>query len=344
MVNKFLNPKGVAMKKIILIFLLLPIHAASFYAQSESEVVAVVNGRKITQKEVDYFITGQILPLQEQISILRQSALENLITNLILAEEAKKSGMSVENFRKSLTKVTIDIPASEIEKAYLENSSAFAQMNPDEAKERLRIDLETQARMRLYRKAVDELKSKAKINFLFTYGLDGKEEVNTDGPRLGSNRAKVTIILFSDFQCAFCRQSFPVIKQIIKEYGSSALLIYKHLPLDIHSKAFPAAQASVCANEQGKFWEYHDRLFTSNDFSIKGLNSNAQELGLDISKFNSCLNSEQSRSEIIKDMREAKRLKIDGTPTFFVNGKRVKGYVDFEGFRQIIEEALKKVR
>ena len=313
---------------------------AAICGQSDNEVVAVVNGKRITQKEVDDSIIGQLAPLLEQISILRKTALENYILKTLLEQEAAKRGVTVEELRKFLTDTKVSVPQSEVEKEYLENVPAFAQMSPDEAKERIRLDMETHARMRHYRAELEKLRSGSKIDLLAQYVKHKRIDVDTSGPATGGKTAKVTIVMFSDFQCPYCRQSFGTIKKVLEKYGDQVRLVYKHLPLDIHSDALPAARASVCADGQGKFWAYHDALFAADDLSENGLINIAKELNLDAARFKTCLNSESSRLEVVKDLQEAKRLKIDGTPAFYVNGIPVVGAIPFEKFSQMIQEEL----
>ena len=310
------------------------------YGQPENEIVAVVNGKKITQKEIDDSIIGQIAPLLEQISILRKAALDNYILKTILEQEAAKRGVSVGELRRILTETKTSVPQSEVEKEYLENVSAFAQMSPDEAKERIRLDMETHARMRYYRAELEKLRSRSKVDLLVTYVKHKRIDVDTGGPATGARNAKVTVVMFSDFQCPYCRQSFGTVKRILENYGESVKLVYKHLPLDIHSDAFPAARASVCADRQGKFWEYHDALFSSDNLSENNLLNIAKKLALDQTEFKTCLNAESSRLEVVKDLQEAKRLKIDGTPAFYINGIQVNGAIPFEKFSQIVKEEI----
>lgn len=308
-------------------------------AQSNSEIEALVNGRTITQRDIDDSVTGQLFPLQQQIYVLRKTALENLIVKAVLEEEAKKRGVSIEELRKSLTAGKVEVSQSEVEKAYLENATAFAQMSPDEAKERIRLDMESQARMRLYREALKKLREQAKVEIKFGESGISAINVSPEGPAIGATQASVIITEFSDFQCPYCRESFKINKQILQAYGDNVKLIFKHLPL--HSRSFPAARASFCANEQKRFWEYHDALFATEDMSDEGLSKTAEKLDLNMPKFNACLTSETSRQAVLKDLQEAKRLGIDGTPTFIVNGKMFRGAIGLEDFKQIIENELK---
>jgi len=252
------------------------------YAQLNSTIIANVNNRKITQQEVDNTITAQLLPLQQQIHALRKAALENYILRVLLENEARNRGISVDELKKQLTAGKIDIPASQIEQAFLENASAFAQMSPDEAKERIRLDMETQARMRNYRTAILKLKENTQIETQLKEPVLTSISFNDKAPSIGNKNAKITIIEFSDFQCPYCKKIQPTIKQMLQSFGNDVRFAFKHLPLNIHRQAFLAAQAAFCAGEQEKFWQYHDALFASTDLSPEALDKVASGLDLDI--------------------------------------------------------------
>jgi protein-disulfide isomerase len=305
-------------------------------AQAQDKVVAVVNGSSITQKQVDDSITAQVFPLQQQIFALRAAALEGLILRTILEDEAKKRNISVEELRKQLTTGTAEVSAVEVEKLYAENASVIGAMSPDEAKERLRLDLETQARMKKYRTALVALRSSSKV------------EVNLEAPRLtlsendrapsiGSKDSPITITEFSDFQCPYCRGSQVVLNQILRLYDGQVKLIFKHLPLDIHAEAFSSAQAAFCAGQQGLFWKYHDALFASEDLSLAALTNIGSQQGLNLPTFKLCLTSDTSRAAVLADSREARQLGISSTPTFVVNGTLIRGAIGLDEFKSIIE-------
>lgn len=314
------------------------------HAQTDDAVVAIVNGRTITQKEVDSSVVSKVLPLQEQIYALRKTALENLVLRAILEDEAKKRGVSVEELRKQLTAETVEVLPTRVEEVYSDNASVFESMSPDEAKERLRLDLENQTRMRNYRAALLRLKETARIELRLQEPRLPSVHDNGTAPSIGSKEAAITIIEFSDFQCPYCREAQSAIKQVLTNYGNNVRVIFKHLPLDIHAQAFASAQAAFCAGEQGFFWQYHDALFASEVLSTEAFNKMATILGLGISKFKACLISEASRTAISKDVQEARQLGINSTPTFIVNGKLVRGTLSFESFKALIERELKSAQ
>ena len=319
----------------ILLMLLL---TAPVLGQTPETVLARVNDQEITQKQVDDSIGAQLYPLQQQLYAIRKAALENLVTRKILESEAAGKGISVEELRKQLTQGEIKVTAAQVEEAYKQNASLFASMSPDEARERLRLDLENQARMKNYRAGLDALRKKWTVSIDISPPVFVSELDDGVSPVKGSAHPRVTIVEFSDFECPYCRQVQSTLKQIVAEYGKDVRLIFKNLPLEGHRNAFPAARAAYCAAEQDRFWQFHDALFSAQDLSPPVLEQIASDLGLAPDKFKTCLNSEQSRAAIIKDLEAAKLFRIDSTPSFIVNGKLIKGALSFADFRKIVEQ------
>lgn len=177
-----------------------------------------------------------------------------------------------------------------------------------------------------------------------------KIEVSVDDdPVNGSSNAPVTIVEFSDFQCPFCErfftQTLPSIEENFIKTGK-AKLVYRDFPLSFHQYAEKAAEAADCANEQGKFWEYHDTLFQKQSEWTSGgvdkLKEYAKNLNLDTNKFNTCLDSGKYANEIQKDLNDGSSYGVSGTPTFFINGIEVVGAQPYSAFEQVINQQLSK--
>lgn len=172
-----------------------------------------------------------------------------------------------------------------------------------------------------------------------------KVEVSVDDdPVKGSEDASVTIIEFSDFQCPFCgrfyTQALPQIEKNYIETGK-VKLVYRDYPLGFHENAQKAAEASECADEQGKFWEYHDKLFENQGaLDVDSLKQYADDLGLDTAEFNGCLDSDKMASEVQADFNDGRSYGVSGTPTFFVNGFKLVGAQPYSAFEQAIEQEL----
>lgn len=168
-----------------------------------------------------------------------------------------------------------------------------------------------------------------------------------DDPFLGDPQAPLTIVEFADFQCPFCGRFFKTTEQeIIDKYVKTgkAKFVYRDFPLtSIHEEAQKSAEAAECADEQGKFWEYHDLIYERQDkLSVARYKAWAAELGLDTSQFNQCLDSGKYFEEVQKDFRDGQAAGVKGTPGTFVNSRLVEGALPFVHFQTIIEEELKK--
>ena len=166
-----------------------------------------------------------------------------------------------------------------------------------------------------------------------------------NGPTIGSKNAPVTIVEFSDFQCPFCGRVIPTVKEIEEKYKGKIKLTFRNYPLPFHNNAELAAEAGMAANEQGKFWEMHDKMFTNQQgLDRPSLEKYASEIGLDVGKFKSALDSGKFKTVVAADVTYANGLGTGGmgTPTFFINGRQIAGAMPFDAFAKIIDEELKK--
>ncbi len=145
------------------------------------------------------------------------------------------------------------------------------------------------------------------------------------------------IIEFSDFQCPACGAAYPQVKEFLKTNSDKVKFIYKHFPLPSHPYAPKAAEASEFASDQGKFWEYHDKLFDNQRNLLRSdLTKYAEQIGLDKEKFNACLDSGVMADRVNADFAEGNKLKVDATPTFFINGRKIAGVLSVQQFEQEI--------
>ncbi len=159
----------------------------------------------------------------------------------------------------------------------------------------------------------------------------------------GNFEAPITLVEFSDFECPYCESHYPTLKKILNDYPDKVRLVYKHFPLPFHQNAQKAAEASECAGEQGKFWEYHDKLFeslTEQGYSLENFKKWAREIGLNGQKFDSCLAAGKYAQKVQVEAQEGVARGVNGTPATFVNGRLVSGAVPYETFKQIIDQIL----
>ncbi len=160
----------------------------------------------------------------------------------------------------------------------------------------------------------------------------------------GDKNAKVTMIEYSDFQCPFCARFHDTMTKILADYKGNVRLVYRHFPLRaIHAQAQKAAEASECANEQGKFWEMHDKLFELNkaqNMSPDTMKKAAVDLKLNTGKFNECLDSGKYAARIEQDYQDGIAGGVSGTPGTFVNGQYLAGALPFEEIKPMLDALL----
>jgi protein-disulfide isomerase len=179
-----------------------------------------------------------------------------------------------------------------------------------------------------------------------TQAAETRFAVATDGdPARGPADAKVTIVEFSDFQCPFCKRYVDeTLPLIASTYGDKVRYVFRNFPIEqLHPQATQAAQAAACAADQGKFWEYHDLLFRNQGaLDVDSLKGYAGKLGLDQATFNSCVDSKKHAAEVQSDFDAGRTYDVTGTPTFFINGRKVVGAQSFATLQKIIDEELQK--
>ncbi len=161
-----------------------------------------------------------------------------------------------------------------------------------------------------------------------------------DDPTFGRAEAPLKIVEFADFECPFSREESLVVRELMARFPNKIQFTYRDFPLDeIHPHAFRAAEAANCAQDQGKFWEMHDKLFQNPDrLTDLDLKTYALEIGLNIVEFNACFDGRKYKDEIEIDRADGKAAGVEGTPTFFINGARVPGAIPFELWEQILEK------
>lgn len=179
---------------------------------------------------------------------------------------------------------------------------------------------------------------------------DGEQEITRKDiedafdPSIGPEDAKVVIVAFEDFECPFCARAFPIIREIMTIYKDQVRFIFRDFPLtQVHPNALPAALAAECAHEQGKFWPYHDKLFSNQtSLSATALKQYAKEINLNTKQFNNCVETGKYIAEVQNDFETGVDAGVTGTPTWFINGKKISGVIPLEAWKKIIEAELNK--
>jgi protein-disulfide isomerase len=312
-------------------------------AQEPSSAVAEVNGKTILAADVDAKLGISLSKLQDQIYALRQKQIETMIDQQLLEDEAARRKVTISSLVQSeiTSRVTPVTDADAV--AFYQENKAKLQGEPKALEEQIKKFLTSQRAQARHQEFVKSLRSSAQINVLLPAPAVLRSEIAIAGaPVRGAADAPVTIVEFSDFHCPYCRRVQPTLEQLRAKYGDRIKIVYRDLPLDnLHPQARAASEAALCANEQGKFWEFHDKVFASNpDGSPATLGRFAREIGLDPAAFEACRTSGKHKAAIQASAAEASRLGLTGTPSFFVNGRVLVGVQPLDGFSRVIDEEL----
>lgn len=312
-------------------------------AAAPAAVMAEGQGLTITLSDVEHRLgPDRLMDLRQREYDARREALDSLLEEMLVEKEAKAQGLSVEKLRaREVDQKTAKPDKAEIEQLYAQNQRRLQGLPKDQASltvERALVSRNREMRAAAFRR---ELIQKHRIRVR----LDApRYEVTppADAPALGPKDAPVTIVAFADYQCPFCHQAQVAVEEILKRYSGKVRLVHRDFPLDsIHPRATPAARASRCAGEQGKFWEYHRGLLAAtSDLSDADLKNRAQALGLNLTSFASCMAERGGDAAVQLSLADGNKLGVSATPTFFINGRRLVGAKGVPDFVDIIEDEL----
>ncbi|HLA78135.1 MAG TPA: thioredoxin domain-containing protein [Vicinamibacteria bacterium] len=308
---------------------------------SAEDVVAEVAGGKITLAEVDRKAAGRLARVRDEEYEARKQALDELVAEKLVAKEAAARGMTSEALLKAEVDDKVKKPEkTEIETLYTINKDrvggrSLAEVAPQ-------IERQMLAQRLAERRAAfhSDLKTKAAVQVSLPQPRTAVN-IPADAPSLGPKDAKVTVVEFLDYQCPYCHRVQGVVDEIVGRYAGKVRFVHRDFPLDMHPQAAVASRAAHCAGEQDRFWDYHKNLLTvPGDMSDQDLKTRAASLRLETAKFGSCLASDRYAREVQETMDYGLQLGITGTPTFFINGRRLVGVRPIEDFRAAIEAEL----
>ena len=316
---------------------------ASPHANSDG-LIATIGGQPIYEQDLLPKLAPKLLELRTQEYQMKSTALEDLIGQRLLEAEAKKRGLSTEKLLEQEVESKVADPSdAEVEGYYLAIKNQVNQPFQD-VKSVLQKGVKSLHIQQARQDYVDSLRAKMEVVVLMR---PPKVEVAYDPARVrGDAKAPVTIVEFSDFQCPFCQKAQVTLKNLLAKYDGRVKLAFLDFPMrTLHPQAQVAAEASRCAEEQGKFWEYHDALFADQSkLDETGLVQTARGLGLDEKSFQSCLNAGKFKSQIEQDLQEGNKVGAAGTPAFFIDGIFVNGVRPEAEFEKIIDTELAAVR
>jgi protein-disulfide isomerase len=328
----------------------------SLVAQQRTEGgdrAAVINGQVITVQEVEAKAAERLeqIDLQrQQLEVRfrqeRQNALlqtvEQMVEERLLQLEATAAGKTADEVIAAEVKAKVPaVTDADIDAFYAQLQQNRPQGLPpkegiaEQIRQHLAGERERDARAAY----IGALREKYATEVFLS---EPRTEVAAVGPSKGPENAPVTLVEFSDFQCPFCARVVPTLDQVTAKYGDRVRLVFRQFPLDIHPQAPKAAEAALCANEQGKFWEMHDAMFADQKkLQVADLKATAGGIaGIDQAKFDACLDSGKFAQQVEDDMKAGTLAGVTGTPAVFVNGKMLSGAQPLTAFEAAIDAEL----
>jgi len=308
-----------------------------------SPYAAKIGDKVISWEELDREVAVELYKTRLRAHTLRKDALKRVLEELLLAREAERRGISVEEFlQQEVEAKATEVTPQEV-KDYIEEMQLSGDV--EQLQRELKDFLATRKKAELREKLVEQLMQAPDVVVNMPPEPDPpRMEVATEGaPILGPPDAPVTIAEFSEFQCPFCRQSQEVLKKVKEVYGNQVKLVFKHFPINPrHLYALKAAEAGACAAEQGSFWQYHDALYAAppDELDVPHLKAYAAALGLDAAQFDACLESGKYEAKVAHDIDDGLKAQASATPTFYIDGWYVVGAQPFEVFEKYIKMAL----
>ena len=336
-----------------LAFVLLPLAAAPGFVSAQSvaddPVVATIDGRPIHLSEIDVRWreqdAGSFAHIQQEQYEARRRALDSIVGVYLLDAESRRRGMSVQKLLdQELEKRMPSASEAEIMEAYARSGLAAQGVSLDQARDSLGEAIEKRRnRGEALARYLDELRRTAVgVSISFAAPRQTIPVLPTDRTA-GKPSARVEIVEFGDFQCPICRSMVPVLKRLQAAHADDVRFVWKDLPLQGHPDARPAAEAARCAADQGKFWEYHDKLFDNQQSLGKSrLKDYAKQLKLDTGTFAACLDKATHGKDVERALEEAEGYGVTATPTVFINGRLVVGAVPYDTYDRIVREELSR--
>jgi len=307
--------------------------------QSADTVIVQVDGVKFTLADYENRRPAGLFQARNNYFEAERKALDEFVSDYLLIREAQKQGITVpELLERNTNAGGFKTPSEETLKVYYEG------VDTTEPYEAVREKIIEAIRTRRIAKAksayLQSLRAKAKIEF--NLASPRAPITMKDTPIRGAETAVVTIVEFADFECPYCQQIQPVVDKLLTDYKGKVAFAFKDFPLPNHAHAQKAAEGAHCAQAQGKYWEFHDALFSGHEFEIPQMKRTARTLGMDGAAFDACIDSDSKAETIKAQFEEAQALGLPGTPAFFVNGRLINpnGTVSYSTLQGLIEEEL----
>jgi protein-disulfide isomerase len=329
--------------------LLVIVMLVQFYAEAEDPGVAAqspnaalveVNGQKLVLADLDRKHPGALFQARNSYYEAEKKVIEQFVDEYLLEQQAKKEDLTVAQLLERHVNTTIaKDPSEESLRVYYEGVETT---EPYETVRGKIVDALHQRRIAKARAAyLQTLRSEAKV--VLRVSPPRAEISLKDTPVRGEPTARVKVVEYADYECAYCQQVQPALEKLEAEFRGKVVFAYKDYPLPMHAGAEKAAEAAHCAEAEGKYWEYHDVLFAKKQLDLGALKGFARDLKLDAGAFDKCLDSGAKAAAVRVHAVEAQSLGLQGTPTIFINGRYFSGALSYEALRDVVQEELSEL-
>ncbi len=320
-----------------------PVHADD-PAPAADDVLASVGDVQITQADLEAANAAGFLQLRRDRQELLENTLDTVINQKLIDLEAAEQGVTTEQLLEQEVGSKVTEPTDEEIETFYEENKGRIQQAKEAVLPQIRRYLSNQSRQSQYQEYIAGLRAKHGVR---SYLEPLRFEVATAGaPAKGPEAAPVTIVEFSDFECPYCSRVVPTLERVHEEYGDKVRLVFRQFPLhSIHPNAQKAAEASLCANDQERFWEMHDTMFQEQKaLGVEQLKQKAERVGLEVEAFNECLDSGKYEDQVMADVEAGRNLGVSGTPAMFINGRFMNGAQPFEAIAKVIDDELARLQ
>jgi protein-disulfide isomerase len=332
----------------LFVLLLAPVSSAG-QSDETSPAVAIVNGEKVHESELEAEASAQLEQVdlqrlqcevkadQQRHEVLEASA-DRVVRMRLLTLEAERLDSSAEDLVAGMRGEVAEPTVEDID-TWWEASGDRVRQPRENVEDEIRDLLSRQRLLEIEQEFYAALEERYEVQLILE---PFRLHVDASGyPSLGPDEAPVTIVEFSDFECPYCARVQPTLEQVRAEFPDTVRLVFRQFPLNMHANARKAAEASLCASDQGKFWEMHDLMFDEQkELTVAELKDKAGRLDLDQKTFDSCLDSGQHSRLVDQDLKAGQVVGVTGTPAMFVNGRMLSGAVDFETVSEIVNDEI----
>lgn len=309
-----------------------------------ARVLATINGEPITAGDIENSLRPLIDQVQEQVYLARKAALDRQVNILLLEQEAQKRKVTSRALLESeVIGKTPRVTEADAQAFYNGNKDQMKGEFP-QLKDQIIQYLQEREANKQASAFAEQLRRGASVQAFLAAPESPVLQISTDDqPTKGSPTARVTIVEFTDYECPSCAEMHPVLDRISAEYGERVHLVVRDFPLSQHKHALKAAEAAEAAREQGKYWEYVALLYANQKaLDVPHLKEYASQVGLNRKQFDAALDSGKFAAKVQRDLEDGEQLGVSGTPTIFINGRRLTDR-SYEAMRHLINKELQQV-